>query len=125
MRGKHGNHATGKANSRWSGGRRTTSHGYIAVRVPTDHPHGWGPASLKRFKYAYEHTVVLMESLGRPLRTNETVHHKNGDRTDNRIENLELLTRSEHALEHAEVAVRDRIGRFVPELPRVRPQEAT
>ncbi len=114
MRGRHGNHATGPKNGRWNtGARRRTSHGYIAVRVGIEHPHAWGPARLRNFKYAYEHVLVMMDRLGRPLRVDEIVHHKNGDRTDNRDENLELMTASEHQRHHAdETRERDRLGRF-------------
>ena len=44
----------------------------------------------------YEHRVIMEQSLGRKLLSNELVHHINGDKTDNRLENLQLVSRLEH-----------------------------
>jgi hypothetical protein len=93
MRGRHGQHAQGDQNARWnSSGRLMTSHGYVAVRaVDESHPRVWGHG------YMYEHHVVAEEMLGRRLEDGEVVHHKNGQRDDNRPENLAVETMSEHA----------------------------
>lgn len=119
MRGRHGNHARGEASGKWQGDRIVTSHGYVAVRVHPDYPHAWGAPGLVGFKYAYEHVTIMVAHIGRPLEPNEVVHHRNGKRDDNRLENLELTTRSDHAREHSDVpGARDAMGRFAPEKPR-------
>lgn len=70
----------------WRGGR-TTHHGYSHIRIdPSDPLHEMAG----RNDYAPEHRIVVARSLGRPLTRHETVHHINGDRQDNRLENLQL-----------------------------------
>lgn len=80
----------GTGNPRWAGGRKTMGTGYVYVWVAPDDP----MASMrgKTNHYALEHRLVMARELGRPLTRQETVHHKNGIRDDNRLENLELWT---------------------------------
>lgn len=54
----------------------------------------------KRGKTDVEHRVIMEEHLGRILGYNEVVHHINGDDKDNRLENLQLMSRSEHTKMH-------------------------
>jgi hypothetical protein len=63
-------------------------HGYL--RVPVSAEERWLTNGVAN---AAEHRLVMARALGRPLRADESVHHKNGDKTDNRLENLELWSR--------------------------------
>lgn len=47
-----------------------------------------------------QHRRIMEEHLGRSLKRNEVVHHKNGNRSDNRLENLEVMTAGEHSSLH-------------------------
>jgi hypothetical protein len=79
----------GNKNHRWKGGRIYTDKGYVLIYSP-DHPN-----SVKG-GYMFEHRLVAEKSMGRYLTGDELVHHKNGIRDDNRIENLEVLSFGEH-----------------------------
>lgn len=71
----------------WRGGRRINTQGYVDIKLDSDH---WLQCLVNRAGYAKEHRVVMSEHLGRAVLPEETVHHINGDKTDNRIENLQL-----------------------------------
>jgi predicted Zn-ribbon and HTH transcriptional regulator len=78
----------GAENPMWKDGRWAASSGYIHIKVGD--------------KILLEHRYVMEKHLGRLLSSDEIVHHKNRDKTDNRIENLEIMSRSAHAKEHAD-----------------------
>lgn len=71
----------------WKGGRWYDSNGYIVLYR-------------KEGKSVYEHRKLMEEKLGRKLKRSEQIHHINGIKDDNRIENLALLENSMHQALH-------------------------
>lgn len=91
----------GDRHPRWKGGRIVNQFAYVEVKLSHDSPYF---AMAGKDGYVYEHRLVMAQHLGRCLVKAEEVHHVNGDKHDNRIENLELNGKSEHnRLYHADM----------------------
>jgi len=67
--------------------------GYVHVLIPTQQKH-------EKSSYALEHRIIIETKFGRKLNEDEVVHHLNGIKTDNRIENLTIMSQPEHAKLH-------------------------
>jgi len=80
-------YATATGTERRSGTRYIRKDGYVAVKVGVR-------------AYRLEHQLVAESMLGRPLVSGEHVHHRNGDKQDNRPENLQVVTNAEHQRMH-------------------------
>jgi hypothetical protein len=91
-----GRAASNEKHGSWKGGRATTGDGYVLVR-----PEPKDLIKSRRGGMVLEHRLVMVRYLKRQLRKNETVHHINGNRADNRIENLQLHSNGNHGKGHA------------------------
>jgi len=87
----------GDRNYHWKGGR-LVSEGYVYLWCPTD---DFFYLMANKDGYIAEHRLVMAKQLGRCLQSWEHVHHKNGIRDDNRIENLELTMAGSHIRDHS------------------------
>lgn len=71
-----------------------------ACRWMIHKPEGYEGKTYIKGRYVYEHRFLMEKKLGRLLISGEVVHHIDGDRLNNDLENLELHTRSEHTALH-------------------------
>lgn len=68
---------------------------YIMIKAPEGYP-----GKKYRDKYCYEHHLVFWTHFGRVPKDGEVIHHINGDKHDNRIENLRLMKADKHCACH-------------------------
>lgn len=85
----------GKDAPKWRGGRYIDSQGYVSVFAP-DHPRAVN-------NRVHEHRLVMERQLGRPLQRDEHVHHIDGNRSNNDVSNLVVLSASEHMKLHRQL----------------------
>ncbi len=109
-RGRTGEHLKGRTGNASNGFKRGwyITRGYKTILAPA-HPMADSSG------YVLEHRFVVSKDLGRSLRKNEIVHHRNGNKLDNRLENLEVQSRGEHLLEHYPVQYAPHWKNRVPE----------
>ena len=86
----------GELSTKWKGGKFVDG-GYLYIQLDANNP--FISMATKGY-YVLQHRLVMAEYLGRPLLKSEIVHHINKDVSDNRIENLLLLSRSAHQSIH-------------------------
>ena len=77
-----------EGNPSWKGGKFQNETGYIQIKLSSDD--FFYPMTGKR-GYILEHRLVMAKHLGRLLEKNEVVHHINGIKNDNRLENLKIV----------------------------------
>jgi hypothetical protein len=111
-RGKHSHHISGSNHYRWNNGSAIGSNGYVRISVGKNHPLA-DPNG-----YAYLHLLIWISAGNQKPKDGEIIHHFNMDKTDNRIENLRLMTNLEHLKLHSKLVKMPELdGRIWAEYP--------
>lgn len=97
----------GENNGHWKGGIFKRSDGYILVRK------GVIKGNKKGARYKLQHRIIMEEYIKRPLLRSEIIHHLNGNPSDNRIENLKIMTQSEHAKQDYALRQINKLGQLI------------
>lgn len=84
----------GSQNNNWKGGEISDGHGRVLIYAP-GHPYASYCGT-----HIYRYRLVVERHLGRYLLPSEIVHHINGIKDDDRLENLQVMTQSQHASLH-------------------------
>jgi len=98
---------SGANNPKWRGGKSKMPDGRVLIFAPNHPFHGVAG------KYVLRYRLVMESVLGRYLKPDEVVHHKNGIPWDDRPENLEVTNQASHAAEHIVTRLRNERGQLV------------
>ena len=93
----YGKYYVGDKSPKWKGGKGNHSGGYLTTRI------GEGV-------YVLTHRLVYEKHLGRKLGDDEHVHHIDGNKSNNDIKNLQLMSKSEHQSFHAKKSYENHVG---------------
>jgi hypothetical protein len=93
---------SGANHPKWKGGRALSSYGYVLIHAP-DHPRANSRG------YVREH-ILVWEATHGPIPSGFCLHHLNGDKQDNRLENLKAMTNVEHVCLHHRLERLERTG---------------
>lgn len=88
----------GPQHSQWKGGRSIDGKGYYKLNINLIEPEYH--CMCDKSGWVLEHRYIMAKALNRPLTRKDLIHHRDHDRTNNALENLELTNRSDHMRSH-------------------------